>query len=150
MPIDMQMEGKTFVVNGGVKPSLGLVPALVAVKVLPFLDSCELLPNQQCWLLVGEVRHITHDFLSCGGQCRLEILQAVEVQQRLNGVWARIHGLVWLRNALDLADRVTLEIIWAELFRNQWHVLGDVVIYVESRVGGVGVQDCDLSWCHRE
>jgi hypothetical protein len=53
---------------------------LVPVKVLPLQHSRELLPDQKCWRLVAEVRHITHDFLPSRAQCSLEVLHAVKVQ----------------------------------------------------------------------
>lgn len=113
---------------------------------MPLLDLCKLLPNQQGGRLVAEVGYITHDFLASCAQCGLEVLDAVEVQEGLDGVWAGIHRLVWLGDALDLADGVTLEVVWAELFRHHWHVCGEVVVHVESRVGGVGVKDGNLDW----
>src|SRR5438874_779980 len=69
-------------------------------------DLCKLLPNQEGRRLVAEFGHITHDFLARFAQCGLEVADSLEVQERLDRVWAGIHRLVWLGNALDPADGV--------------------------------------------
>jgi hypothetical protein len=78
----------------------------------------------------------------------LEVCKTVEVQQCLDGIWARVHRLVWLWDALDPADRVALEVVRAELFSDHRHVVGEVVVHVESRVVGMGVEDSDLAGRH--
>ena len=106
------------------------------------------LANEQGGLLVAEVGHITHDLLPCRTQRSLEVLYAVEVEERLDRVRARIHGLVRLRDPLDLADRVALEAVRAKCLGNHGHVRLEVVVHVEVCIGSVGVQDGDLNAGH--
>ena len=109
-------------------------------------DLCKLLPNQEGRRLVAEFGHITHDFLARFAQCGLEVADSLEVQERLDRVWAGIHRLVWLGNALDPADGVALEVVWTEQFRHHGHVRVEVVVHVEGRIGGIWVEDCNLDW----